>query len=122
MAPRVSRGAQVVLTGLSQDAARGAADDSMVGNILAKRSADALGPPIYTRRRDIFERATTEESAALSALLEQSDDRMAQIFMASDWLPHGTALFLTMSAAMLTVIEPERLAVLLAPSDGYPGS
>jgi hypothetical protein len=74
---------------------------------------------IYTRRRHIWERATPEECAALSAALEQADDQLAQIFMASDWIDHANSFWPVLTAAVTQAVGADRAAVLLAPST-YP--
>lgn len=131
MPTELGRGAQVVLTGEAQGAARGAVTDTLTGNEDARNAATPLenygtpSPPdavrpgetsVFTRRRHIWQRATEEESAALSAALEQADDKMAQTFLASDWIDHSNELWPALLASVVQAVGPERAAVLLAPS------
>jgi hypothetical protein len=80
------------------------------------QAAPEPAPEVFTRRRHIYERATKEECATLAATLEQADDQMAQIFMASDWIDHSNALFAALQSAIVQAVGQDRAAVLLAPS------
>jgi hypothetical protein len=97
----------------------GVGADGKLSELPRPETPPEVPPPVYTRRRHIYERATKSECATLAATLEQADDQLAQIFMASDWIDHGNAWFPDLQAAILQAVGQERAAELLAPST-YP--
>lgn len=81
-------------------------------------------PPVYTRKIDIWSRATDEQAEALQAAFNAAPVRMQQIFSAADWILHDTAdppsanpFWPFLVSAITEAVGAEEAALLLAPSE-----
>ncbi len=84
---------------------------------------------VYTRKVDMWVRATDAEADALEAALAAAPARMRQAFASAEWLmhddrpeppmlPHGNPLWAPLRAAVVAAVGEEAAARLLAPSPG----
>lgn len=80
--------------------------------------------PVYTRKIDIWSRATDEQAEALQAALNASPVRLQQIFAAADWILHDTAdppsanpFWPPLVNVITSAVGAEETARLLAPTE-----